>query len=177
MLEMKDQKLDLQSIVETTEESEQRLRTEVDQLIATITQKNGAITTLSDQLVDKAKDNAKLSENLKDIKYKILLEQCFQQNFAAVKCAGSNIGPIRNNLELTIGFVHNRTEEDEFYLEIEMKAENAKTGEKDSVLIPMEDVDEIEHVEGTFQFYIHYRASDSREAAGISAFIKRIGKK
>lgn len=51
---------------------------------------------------------------------------------------------------MTIGFVRDKNDEDEFYLEIVMKAKNTKTGNKDIMRIPVDDIDEIEHVEGTF---------------------------
>ena len=58
--------------------------------------------------------------------------------------------PIRNNADLTIGFVRDQLDEDEFYLEIVMKDKNPKTGNKDILRIPVDDIEEIEHVEGTF---------------------------
>jgi len=60
------------------------------------------------------------------------------------------MNPIKNNADLTVGFVRDQNDEDEFYLEIIMKAKNPKTGMKDILRIPVDDIDEIEHVEGTF---------------------------
>ena len=52
--------------------------------------------------------------------------------------------------ELTIGFIRDKEDEDEFYLQIKSKSKN------DSIKIKVDDIDEIEHVEGTLKFYIHY---------------------
>lgn len=60
------------------------------------------------------------------------------------------MGPIKNNQDLTLGFVRDQNDEDEFYLEIVMKEKNTKTGNKDILRIPVDNIDEIEHVEGTF---------------------------
>ena len=43
---------------------------------------------------------------------------------------------------------------------------NPKTGLKDTVKIPVDDIDVIEHVEGTLQFYLHYCASASATQNG-----------
>ena len=72
---------------------------------------------------------------------------------------GSNLQPLKNGQELTIGFVRDQVDEDEFYLQIVSKNVNPKTGQKDTAKIPVDDIDEIEHVEGTLQFYLHYCAS------------------
>lgn len=89
------------------------------------------------------------------------------------------MGPIKNNQDLTIGFVRDQNDEDEFYLEIVMKAKNPKTGNKEILRIAVDDIDEIEHVEGTYQFYIHYQAKVADDAASsITGFIKKkIGSK
>jgi hypothetical protein len=60
------------------------------------------------------------------------------------------MGPIKNNADITIGFVRDQNDDDEYYLEIVMKEKNSKTGNKDILRIPVDDIDEIEHVEGTF---------------------------
>ena len=61
----------------------------------------------------------------------------------------------KKNDELTIGFVRNPNDEEEFRLEIQSKSKN-KSGEKEVVSIAIDDVDEIEHIPGTLQFYVHY---------------------
>ena len=57
---------------------------------------------------------------------------------------------------MTIGFVKDQIDEEEFYLEFLSKDKNPKTGDKDRVRIAVDDIDEIEHVEGTLKFYVHY---------------------
>lgn len=86
------------------------------------------------------------------------------------------MNPIKNNHDLTIGFVRDQFDEDEFFLEIVMKDKNAKTGNKDILRIAVDDIDEIEHVEGTLQFYLHYQArigADDVQSSSISGFLKR----
>lgn len=85
------------------------------------------------------------------------------------------MNPIKNNQDLTIGFVRDQHDEDEFYLEIVMKEKNPKTGNKEILRIPVDDIDEIEHVEGTLQFYLHYQAKVGSEETsnGIGGFLKR----
>ena len=48
--------------------------------------------------------------------------------------------------EVTLGFIRDRSFDEEFFLVIENKEFNKKTGSKDKFLIPVEDIDEIEHV-------------------------------
>lgn len=54
-----------------------------------------------------------------------------------------------------------------------MKDKNPKTGNKDILRIPVDDIDEIEHVEGTFQFYLHYQARIGSGDASLTGFLKR----
>ena len=112
-------------------------------------------------------------------KHKLILENCFHTNYAALKVSGSSMAHIKNNSDLTIGFVRDQNDEDEFYLEIIMKAKNSKTGMKDILRIPVDDIDEIEHLEGTLQFYLHYQTKVSSESsASIGGYFKRkIGSK
>ena len=58
--------------------------------------------------------------------------------------------------EVVISFMRDRTFEEEFFLVIESKEFNEKTGSKDKMLIPVDDIDEIEHTEG-LQFEVHYQ--------------------
>ena len=41
--------------------------------------------------------------------------------------------PIRNNEDLTIGFVRDPNDDEEYFIEIKMKAKNPKTGVQDSI--------------------------------------------
>lgn len=51
--------------------------------------------------------------------------------------------------------MRDRTFDEEFFLVIESKNFNQQTGCKDRKLIPVDDINEIEHSEG-IKFYIHY---------------------
>ena len=64
--------------------------------------------------------------------------------------------PIKNNAETTIAFIRDQEDEEEFYLEITAKDKNPKSGKKESVRIEFDDIDEIEHIDGTLKFHIHY---------------------
>ena len=58
--------------------------------------------------------------------------------------------------EVTIGFMRDQSFEEEFFLVIESKEFNPKTGTKDKQLIAVDDIDEIEHTSG-LQFKIHFQ--------------------
>ena len=55
---------------------------------------------------------------------------------------------IKNGSEITFGFTRDSNDEDEFYLEITSKTPG-KNGEKETIKISVDDIDEIEHLEGT----------------------------
>ena len=67
--------------------------------------------------------------------------------------------PLQNNVDLIVGFERDQSNDEEFFMTISSKAKNPKTGEIDSISIPVNDIDEIEHTHGTLKFYIHYQAS------------------
>ena len=81
----------------------------------------------------------------------------------------------KKNDELTIGFTRDPNDEEEFRLEIQSKSKN-KQGEKEVVSIAIDDVDEIEHIPGTLQFYIHYqaRAADVENNSSIRGIFNKI---
>lgn len=66
-------------------------------------------------------------------------------------------------------------DEDEFMLEIKTKSKN-KLGENEIVKIPVDDIDEIEHVQGTLQFFIHYQAriGDGENVSSIKGIFNKI---
>ena len=55
---------------------------------------------------------------------------------------------VKNGSEITFGFIRDSNDEEEFYLEITSKT-CGKNGEKETIKISVDDIDEIEHVEGT----------------------------
>ena len=65
--------------------------------------------------------------------------------------------------------MRDRTFEEEFFLVIESKEFNEKTGSKDKILIPVDDIDEIEHTEG-LKFEVHYQI----EIAASSVASKKV---
>ena len=71
---------------------------------------------------------------------------------------------IKNGSEITLGFTRDSQDEEEFYLELTSKS--AKNGEKETIRIPVDDIDEIEHIEGTLQFYVHYQSSSQNGTIG-----------
>lgn len=58
--------------------------------------------------------------------------------------------------EVTFGFIRITEDQNEFYLQIKSKEKNQL------VKIAVDDIDEIEHVEGTLKFYIHYQKKASQ---------------
>ena len=83
-------------------------------------------------------------------KNRIIIENTFETQYGVQKSGGSSMKMFEIGQELTIGFIRDKEDEDEFYLQIKSKSKN------DSIKIKVDDIDEIEHVEGTLKFYIHY---------------------
>jgi hypothetical protein len=104
----------------------------------------------------KGEENENLTEMVTYFKNRIMTENCFHTTFGAQKLEGNGMQPIKNNTDLTIGFVRDQHDEEEFYMEITAKEKNQKTGKKETLRIPVDDIDEIEHIDGTLKFYIHY---------------------
>lgn len=94
----------------------------------------------------------------------MLAENCFNIKYAAFKVKSTVFG---QQEEVIIGFIRDRTFEEEFFLVIENKDFNQKTGSKNKKMIAVDDVEEIEHTEGT-QFEIHYyeKINDNSQRRG-----------
>ena len=75
----------------------------------------------------------------------MLIENCFHVTFYA-KFIQKNI-LIETNNDVTIGFIRDKSMEDEFYLVIESKEFSSTTGIKEKKIIPVEDILEIEHTD------------------------------
>lgn len=119
--------------------------------------------------MEKAREHEKMSEMLSNFKNQLMAENCFQVVYGAFRLKSSKFG---QGEEVTIGFMRDRSFEEEFFLVIESKYFNQKTGHKDKKLIPVDDVEEIEHVEG-IKFEIHYVEDPSKSArAGGAGKIK-----
>ena len=74
-------------------------------------------------------------------KNKLILENCFSLTFAVTKQEGSSFSCFKQGQELSMGFIRDRDDQDEFFLIIESKFENIKTGKKDQEKIYVDDID------------------------------------
>ena len=149
--------------MENREGKEHTLREEIVMLQDVVKGKDTAIQQLSRDVLNTTNENARLSDMVQQFKNQLILENCFKQQFGCKKVQGSD--SIKNGAEITMGFVRDTQDEDEFYLEIVSKAQG-RSGEKESIKISVDDIDEIEHVEGTLQFYIHYQSSGNSGTIG-----------
>ena len=127
--------------------------------------KDEVIRQLTNNLMTKGKEYSRLLEMHTSFKNKLMRDSCFHRSYAAkfvVKTAKANslglVGlSMGNNLhaEVTIGFIRDKSLDEEYFLEIETKEFNSITCQRDKRLVPVEDILEIEHTEGT-QFVIRY---------------------
>ena len=123
--------------------------------------------------MEKGQENENLTEMVTFFKNRLITEQCFDKKFASQKIEGKGMLPIKNDSETTIAFIRDPEDEEEFYLEVSSKEINPKTKQRDSYRIPVDDVDEIEHVDGTLNFHIHYQSASTTKKGKIKGFIKR----
>lgn len=86
-------------------------------------------------------ENQRLAEMVSYFKNKLILENCFSLTFAVTKQDGSSFSYFKQGQQLSIGFIRDRDDEDEFFLSIESKLENSKTGKKDQEKIYIDDID------------------------------------
>lgn len=85
--------------------------------------KDQAITALSKSLMEKGMEHEKMSEMVNQFKNKLILENCFHTNFGSRRCIKSM--PLKKTWdEVTLGFMRDRTFEEEFFLVIEAKEFN-----------------------------------------------------
>ena len=115
--------------------------------------KDLAIQTLTQSLLKKASEHEKQAEMMTQFKNKLIQENCFHVQYAATKVKSGLIG---KSEEVTIGFMRDKSFEEEFFLQIESKNFNNKTGLKDKRLIAVDDIHEFEHLGGT-RFIIYYQ--------------------
>lgn len=186
MLKMKDDRMDFEARVDDTFTRERKLKEDVVTLSEKLSGKDQALAALSRSLMDKAMEHQKLSETYNQFKNKILSENCFHLNFLATQIVKNLIG--EQKYEVTLGFVRDKSFEEEFFLAIESKEPDASTGQKERKLIPVEDILEIEHTEG-LKFEIRYMdqrgngkavggQSGGRKVAGaIGGFLSKMKKK
>lgn len=169
MLKLQDDKLDYEGRLENIDSKEHELKEEIVKLQDVINGKDQAIKQISETMKIVSKEKDRLSEMVSYFKNKLIVENCFHQVFAAQKIGGQSIQKIKSGSELTIGFVRDQNDEDEFFLEMITKGRN-KSGEQETVRIAVDDIDEIEHVQGSLQFYIHYQCRKQEEEQGAIGF-------
>lgn len=112
-------------------------------------------------------------------KNQLIEENCFQVKYGVQKSGGTSMGMFQNGEDLQMGFIRDQQDQNEFFLSIQ----SSKT--KECLRIIVDDIDEIEHVQGTLKFYIHYqKRSQSSLIDGImgnsrsgSTSIKKLFKK
>jgi hypothetical protein len=119
------------------------MKEEIVGLKSIVSGKDEAIKALGANLLEKATEHANMSEMVTNFKNKLIGENCFHQMFACFKFKNLNS---EANTEVTLGFIRDRSFDEEFFLVIENKDFNKKTGSRDKFLIPVEDIDEIEHI-------------------------------
>ena len=124
MLQLKDMKLDFEGKLENIDQKEHGLKQEINTLKDHLKGKDMAINHLSNTLMEKGQENENLTEMVTFFKNKILVENCFHTTFGAQKLEGNGMQPIKNNSELTIGFIRDQHDEEEFYMEIATKENN-----------------------------------------------------
>ena len=64
-------------------------------------------------------------------KNKLMIENCFHVNFAAQKVGGTAFAYLKIGKDLTIGFIRDHADDNEFFLEIKTKEKNSKSGDFD----------------------------------------------
>lgn len=154
-MELKDEKLDFEASIDKRLDNQSNLAQEVAAMKEKLTGKDQAITALSKSLMDKAKEHEKMSEMINQFKNKLIYENAFHMTYGAKRLKTGVISLKAQYEEVTINFLRDRSFEEEFFLVIESKDFNPKTGCKDKRLIAVDDVDEIEHT-GGLQFILHY---------------------
>ena len=89
--------------------------------------KDQAIRALSDSLMVKALEQEKQCEMINHFKNKLIYENCFHVIHAAKKLK-TGFSIIGKGVEVTIGFLRDRTYDQEYFLVIENREFNNKTG-------------------------------------------------
>lgn len=164
MLKLQDLKLDFEAKLENIDEQEHGLREEIIQLSDKLQGKDTALTQLSKKILEQGQENEKLAEMVTFFKNKLLYENVFHTTFAATLLAGGDsLAPFKSGQSLIFGFIRDNADQEEYFLKIESKKDNSKTGERDVVRIPVDLIDEIEHEEGTMTFYVHYQVSQGAQ--------------
>ena len=149
------------------------LREEIVSLQDTVKGKDEAIKSLGNTIMNSGKENERLAEMVSQLKNKLIIENVFHTSYAAVlrSSTGSTVfAGFKTNCDCLLGFVQDHEEEDEFFLEIQQKSDPENIHR-----IAVDDIDEIEHVEGTLKFYIHFQRKIDRTSSsgGLGSMLKK----
>ena len=105
------------------------------------------------------------------------METVFHTSFAATLRSSSgstSFTGFKANSECLISFLRDPEVEEEFFLEVSSKKDPDLT-----IQIHVDSIDELEHVEGTLKFYIHYQRRVESDSGGLGSIIRKsiLGKK
>jgi len=175
LMNLKDERLDYEAKVDKRMDQESSSVVELAAVREQLSGKDQAIKALSGSLMQKAQEHEKMSEMVSQFKNKLIYENCFHTTYGVKR----KMGILGKTEEFTISFMRDRSFEEEFFLVIEAKDFNPKTGCRDKRLIAVDDVDEIEHT-GGLGFAIHfqdYSAVKNQKTEAIKGAIGGLVKK
>ena len=175
-LAAQDEKLDIEARLDDEQARVHGLREEIIALQDTVKGKDEAIQSLGNTIMTSGKENERLAEMVSQLKNKLVIENVFHTSYAAVlrSSTGSTVFTgFKAGSECLIGFVQDQEEEEEFFMEIQQKSDPENIHR-----IAVDDIDEIEHVEGTLKFYLHFQrrvgsSSGSGLTGGLGSMLKR----
>lgn len=121
------------------------LRAQIEELQEELKQKDETIFALSMKITEKGEENRQLSEIVNTFKNQIIADKVFEQKFTV-----TFVGQLMSS-EYTFRFVRDKSEDGEFFLEMQPVA----TGDKSKKRICVIDIEDIEPVQGT-KFYLKY---------------------
>lgn len=139
-------KLEWESVVDRKDSQLHSLREEVVKLRDEVRGKDEAIKALSLTLIDKGKENQRLTEMITEIKNHHLMTQILGQKFHVTKQ-----GTLRNE-EYVFRFIRDKARTEEYFLDIcDSKARSLRQ-------IAVTDIQEIDPIQGT-RFVLAYNAA------------------
>ena len=147
-----DRRLDIEAKLDESKSRDTTKNDEICSLKDVIQGKDEAIKSLGASMMAGGKENERLAEMVSQLKNKLVTETVFHTSFVAtLKSSSTTFSGIKTNHEVLLSFLRDPEEEEEFFLEV--------TSKKDDEIyhrIPVDNIDEIEHVEGTLKLYLHY---------------------
>ena len=91
MLQFKDIKLDFEAKLENIDQKEHILKEEIVTLQDHLKGKDVAISHLATTLMEKGKENDKLTEMVSEFKNRLIVENCFHITFGVQKISGNGL--------------------------------------------------------------------------------------